>query len=121
LPPPPNQLELIEPKKLAEVLDAGDFDRFLDVVDDDDLDEERGCCTVKEAAEADGGLAAAEASAGTDSRAGRPRRCGPEMEVTGRSGNLTPTEAIQMTLCCWSPEPAPELAPTADLIEASSE
>jgi hypothetical protein len=39
---PPNQLEPIDPKKLADVFAAGDFDLLRD---DDDVDEERdGVC-----------------------------------------------------------------------------
>jgi hypothetical protein len=39
---PPNQLEPIDPKKLADAFAAGDFDLLRD---DDDVDEERdGVC-----------------------------------------------------------------------------
>ena len=86
---PPNQLVLIEPKKLAEDFAAGDFDLFLDDEVEEDLDD--GCATFNDAPER-----GAPACGSTGTSLGRPLRCWPVVatELTGRSGNLTLTELI---------------------------
>ncbi len=86
---PPNQLVLIEPKKLAEDFATGDFDLFLDDEVEEDLDD--GCATFNDAPER-----GAPAGGSTGTSLGRPLRCWPvaATELTGKSGNLTLTELI---------------------------
>ncbi len=52
---------------------------------------------------------------------GRPRRCWPETEDTGKRGNRTLTEDIRMTLCCCSLEVCPDEVNVEDFREAKSE